>query len=330
MSDLKGILVVGELEEGILAPITKEMLGGARYLAKGFNDEVNLLLIGEKVATLAQEGIAFGADKVYTIESPVYRDYHCDSYTHLITESCLRIKPLLCLMGHTDLGREVAPRIAARLKAGLCMDCIEIKVAPDEKNFIQTRPVYGGKAMAELISSPGNIQIDTVRRTCMVPLVPQNRQAPIIGLLDEIDPPIIRAKLISRAKQERELELENAKIIVAGGGGIGGKEGFGIVRELAQLLGGTVGATRVPVDEKWISHGMEIGQTGKIVNPDLYIAVGISGATQHITGIIGSKYIVAINKDPDANIFRVSDLGVVADYMELLPCLIENLKVTTQ
>jgi electron transfer flavoprotein alpha subunit len=326
--DLKGILVAGEIEGGRLAPITKELLGGAKELSKGLDEEVSLFLIGEKLADLAQEAISFGADKVYVAEHAAYSDYPYDSVTHLVSQLCSEKKPSLCLMGHTDLGREVAPRVAARLNAGLSMDCVEIRVDLSGKHFIQTRPVYGGRAMAEEASLPGHIQMATVRRKAMVPLIsqPENR-GEIIRLEERIHSKAFSTRLIDRKKQDAGgIDLENAKVVVAGGGGIGGKEAFEVLKKLAELLEGAIGATRVPVDEGWVPRSLEIGQTGKIVSPALYIAVGISGATQHITGILGSKYIVAINKDPDANIFKVSDLGVVADYRELLQALIEQLK----
>jgi electron transfer flavoprotein alpha subunit len=327
MIDLRGILVVGEREDGHLASVTKELVGGAKRLAEILNQKVSLLLIGEETAALAQEGISSGADKVYTIGSPAYSGYHCDSYTHVVSTLCKKINPSLCLMGHTDWGREVAPRVAARLGAGLCMDCVEIRVDPGTNNFIQVRPVYGGKAMAEMASLAGQLQIDTVRQRSMAALVPQNeRQGEIADLKNEIGPPAVKTKLIERKEQAGGVDLEKAKIIVAGGGGIGDRESFETIKVLAQHLGGAVGATRVPVDEGWVPHSLEIGQTGKMIAPDLYIAIGISGATQHITGILDSKYIVAVNKDPDANIFKVCNLGVLADYKELLPRLIEKLK----
>ncbi|MDI7261886.1 MAG: electron transfer flavoprotein subunit alpha/FixB family protein [Thermodesulfobacteriota bacterium] len=332
MNNLRGILVVGETEGGKLSPLTHELLGGARELVKILGEEVSLLLIGEKIASVAQEDISFGADQIFVVENPLYPNYNPDSNTHLICEGCKKINPRLCLMGHTDQGREVAPRVASRLEAGLCMDCVEIKWDSKGQYFIQFRPVYGGKAMAEITSIPENIQIDTVRRKSMSPISPSvEHKGEIVDLTNEIDPPIVRAKLINRKKQESEgIDLEKAKVIVAGGGGVGSKEGFEMIKKLAELLGGATGATRVPVDEGWVAHSLEIGQTGKIIAPDLYIAVGISGATQHITGILGSKYIIAINKDPDANIFKISNLGVVADYKEVLPRVIESLETLIQ
>lgn len=328
--ELKGILVVGEGEGGRLAPITRELLGGAKGLSKVLDGEVSLLLIGEKAEELAWEGITSGADKVYVAEHAAHSDYPYDVSTHLVTQVCQEKRQFLCLMGHTDLGREVAPRVAARLGAGLSMDCVEIRVDSSGKHFIQTRPVYGGRAMAEEASLADRLQIATVRRKAMVPLIGQlENKGEIIRLEERIHSEAYSARLIDRKKQDAGgIDLENAKVVVAGGGGIGGKEGFEILETLAEALGGAVGATRVPVDEGWVPRSLEIGQTGKIVSPGLYVAVGISGATQHITGVLGSKYIVAINKDADANIFKISDLGVVADYRELLKALIEQSKMT--
>jgi electron transfer flavoprotein alpha subunit len=328
--DLKGILVVGEIEGGRLALTTKEVLGGAGVLSRNRQEEVGLLLMGDKLGEAAQEGITFGADRVYAAESPEFSDHPYDSFTQVVGRVCSEKPPSLCLMGHTDLGREVAPRVAARLGAGFSMDCVAIGVDSVGKGFVLTRPVYGGRAMAEEASFPGHVQIATVRRKAMIAALPQGeRKGEIVSLDDVCGPQSFGTKLIDRKKQEAGgIDLESAKVIVAGGGGIGGKDGFQVLEMLANALEGAVGATRVPVDEGWVSRSLEIGQTGKIVGPGLYIAVGISGATQHITGILGSKYIVAINKDPDANIFKVSDLGAVADYRELVQVLIEKLKAT--
>jgi electron transfer flavoprotein alpha subunit len=328
MAENKGILVVGEIEEGKLASISRELLGGARQIADPTKQEVSLLLIGEKGSSLTQEAITLGADKVYLAAHPSFAEFHGEAYTFLISELCKKTQPALCLMGQTDWGREVAPRVAVRLGAGLCMDCLEVKFDPEQKQILQSRPVFGGKAIAVMTSAAGMMQLDTVRPKSMVPLAPDaGRSGQSIPLSLSFDPAQQKARVAKRENLAAEgMKLEEARVIVAGGGGVGGVEGFAMLKELAQGLGGAVGATRVPVDEKWVPLSQEIGQTGKIVSPELYIAVGISGATQHITGILSSKCIVAINKDPDANIFKVANYGVVADYRQVLPTLIEKIK----
>jgi electron transfer flavoprotein alpha subunit len=331
MAENKGILVVGEIEEGKLASITKELLGGARQIAESTKEEVSLLLIGEKSSSLAQEAITLGADKVCLAAHPSFAEFHGESYTFLISELCKQTRPSLCLMGQTDWGRDVAPRVAVRLGAGLCMDCSEVKFDPEQKQILQSRPVFGGKAIAVMASAAGKMQLDTVRPKAMAPLAPNaGRSGQSIPLSLSFDPAQQKAKVTKRDNFAAEgMKLEEARVIVAGGGGVGGVEGFAMLKELAQGLGGAVGATRVPVDEKWVPLSQEIGQTGKIVSPELYIAVGISGAAQHITGILGSKCIVAINKDPDANIFKVANYGVVADYRQVLPTLIDKIRTAS-
>jgi electron transfer flavoprotein alpha subunit len=332
MVGLKGILVVGELAEENLSSMTKELLGGARELLDVAEGEANLLLIGKDGLSKAEEGIAFGADKVYVVNDVSSQDFPFDFYTYAVEQLCQQIGISLCLMGHTDLGREVAPRVAARLGGGLCVDCVEIRSNIGEKEFVQVRPVFGGKAMAEIASKRGVIQIDTVRQKSMSAFTNRsNQNGSIIDWSDRLQGGPLRTRLIERKMEEQdEISLESAQIVVAGGGGIGGKEGFELIKELGRLLSAAMGASRVPVDEGWVQHSIEIGQTGKIVSPDVYIAIAISGATQHITGILGSKFIVAINKDPDANIFKVSDVGILADYREFIPQVIEHLRAAAR
>lgn len=327
MSNGQKILVIGELDQkGGYTSLTGELLGGARKLADELGGSVDMLLIASR--NLQWENLCRGADRVFVVSNPNVTIFDTDIITTVATELCKKNSPALCLIGQTDLGRDLAPRLATRLEAGLCMDCTEVKYEKDQNCFVQTRPVYGGKAMAVFASTPGILQIDTIRPKSMLPLDNQEqRNGEKITLSDEGINIQCNVKLISCEKsQEEGIRLDDAKIIVAGGGGLGDAKGFEMLSELAQVLKAAVGATRVPVDEKWVPHHMEIGQTGKIVSPDLYIAIGISGATQHITGILGSGKIIAINKDPDANIFRVSDFGLVADYKEVLPVLVQKLK----
>jgi electron transfer flavoprotein alpha subunit len=327
MSNGGKILVIGELDQkGGYTSLTGELLGGARKLTDELGGSVDMLLPASGNRTW--EELRRGVDRIFVVENPNVTIFNTDTITTVAAQLCKKNNPALCLIGQTDLGRDLAPRLAARLEAGLCMDCTEIKYEKDKNCFIQTRPVYGGKAMAVFASSPGLLQIDTIRPKSMPPLDSQEKRSGEMVILPDDSIKIEgNVQLINCEKsQEEGIRLEDAKIIVAGGGGLGEAKGFEILGELARVLNAAVGATRVPVDEKWVPHHMEIGQTGKIVSPDLYIAVGISGATQHITGILGSGKIIAINKDPDANIFRVADFGLVADYKEALPVLVQKLK----
>lgn len=328
MADNKTILVFGEIEQGKTASITRELLGGARALAGQSGGDVQLLLAGEAAASLAAEGIALGADKVYAAVNAGYNEINCDAYTALICGLLEKIKPALCLMGQTDLGRDVAPRVAARLGMALAMDCVEVAFDAESGGFKQTRPAFGGKAFSVMTTVKGLSQINTVRAKSMEAAAADGgRQGETVTIADPPDAAAIKVKLLEAKKQEAEgVKLEDAKVIVAGGGGLGGVPGFEMIKQLADLLGGVVGATRVPVDENWVPLSMEIGQTGKIVSPELYIAIGISGAAQHITGCINSKKIVTINRDADANMFKISDVGLVADYKAVVPVLIEKLK----
>lgn len=327
MADHKNILVIGELEKDKLSSTTLELLSGAGELARATGGEVHMLLFGEASGGI-HEGIAKGADKVYIAAAPVFNKYNSDACTSFAAGLCRKEGFALCLLGQSDLGRDLAPRLAARLDAGLCMDCVEVKYDAEKKTFVQTRPAFGGKAMAVHSSPEGRPQVNTVRpKSIAVSGAERKARGEMVVLRDEVDAALIKVNLVEFRKQESTgAKLEDAKIIVAGGGGLGGPEGFTMIKELADLLGGVVGATRVPVDENWVPLSMEIGQTGKIVSPQLYIAIGISGAAQHITGILSSKKIVTINRDPDANMFKISDVGMVADYKAVVPGLIRKLK----
>jgi electron transfer flavoprotein alpha subunit len=326
MSNGAKMLIIGELDQkSDYTSLTGELLGGARRLADELGGSVDMLLLA---SGNLPEGLCRGPDRVFVVENPQVTILDTDTVTTVAAELCKKNDYALCLIGQTDLGRDLAPRMAARLGAGLCMDCTEIKYEKDKNYFVQTRPVYGGKALAVFASSPGLLQIDTVRPKSMPSLGIQEKLNGVKVVISDNEIKIQgNVRLINCEKNEEEgIRLEDAKVIVAGGGGLGDAKGFELLGELARALHAAVGATRVPVDEKWVPHHMEIGQTGKIVSPDLYIAVGISGATQHITGILGAGKIIAINKDPDANIFRVADFGLVADYKEALPVLVQKLK----
>jgi len=328
MTDPKGVLVCGEISEGRLAPITLELLGVGRKLADELGEELSILLMGSEAGGLAQETIAYGADNVYVAGDGLLDQYNPDAYTQVATDLCREVSPSIVLLGHTDIGSDLAPRLNARLGGGLATDCLDLSIDPETRLLLSTRPVFGGNAHATVVSRSARPQMATVRAKTMPPAErDDSRQGRIIPVESEIDPAAIKVKVVERIEEEVEgIKLEDAEVVVAGGRGIGGAENFDMLRELANLLGGAVGATRPPCDEGWVPMTLQVGQSGKMVSPKLYIGVALSGAMAHISGILGSEVIVAINKDEEANIFNVAHFGVVADYKEVLPPLIEKLK----
>jgi electron transfer flavoprotein alpha subunit len=328
MVDYQGILVCGEVVDGKVTTTTKELLNIGRKLGDNLNQPLSTLLIGKDIKETAGDVITLGADEVYTVDGSLLAEPHPDLYVAMIAKVCQQVAPFIVLFGQTDVGRDVAPRLAARLGTVVTMDCTELAIDPDTKRLLQTKPVYGGNAMAVWVSEFYGPQIVTLRPKSVMPAEPDtSRGGEIITLSLTLDDAMIKSRLLKTVKEELEgMKLEEAKVIVAGGGGIGGNDGFKLLDELAKVLGGTMAVTRVPCDEGWMPLSLEIGQTGHIVSPNLYIAVGISGAPQHMAGCSGAKCIVAINRDPQAHIFQVSDFGVVGDYRQALPPLIEKCK----
>lgn len=320
MSDYKGVMIVGEFTDGTLGAITGELLGIGRKLADSLSEPLSAVLLGEKVSDAAKDVIAFGADNVYIVESPLLKDYVTDAYVGAMERLCQEVKPNILLMGQTAIGRDLAPRLAFRLGTGATLDCLDLKIDPQTKLMVQTKPVYGGNALAEVVCEKTRPQMATVRPKTMEALPrDDSRKGEIINFDPRLDASKIRVKFLERVKEKVEgVKLEDASVIVCGGRGMGGPDAFGPLRELAQLLGGAVGATRPPCDNGWVPPTLQIGLTGKIVSPTLYIAVAVSGASQHLSGCSGAKNIIAINKDPEANIFKVARYGVVGDYKKIL------------
>ena len=328
MSDHTGVLVCAEITEGKLAPITIELLGVGRKLADDLGEELNALLMGSTVGALGQEAIAYGADNVYVAEDNLLEHYNSDAYTQVAANLCKKVLPSIVLLGHTDIGCDLAPRLNGRLGGGLAMESMALSIDPATKLLVSTRPVFGGNAHATMLSKSARPQMATVRLKTVPPAErDDSRQGKVIPVEDKIDPSAIKVKVVDRIKEEVEgVRLEDAEVVVAGGRGMGNAQDFGKLRELADILGGAVGATRVACDEGWAAATLQVGQSGKVVSPKLYIAVGLSGAMAHIAGCLGSKYIVAVNTDKDANIFNVAHFGIVADHKEVLPALIEKFK----
>jgi electron transfer flavoprotein alpha subunit len=328
MANHKGILVCGEITEEKLAPITIELLGAGRKLANELGEELNVLLMGAKTGGLSQEAIAYGADNVYVAEDSLLDHYNSDAYTQVAANVCQKALPSIMLLGHTDIGLDLAPRLNGRLGGGLAMDCLALSVDPATKLLVSTRPVFGGNAHATMVSKSARPQMATIRPKVVPPAERNNsRQGKVVRVEDKLDPSTLKVKVIDRIKEEVEgVKLEDAGVVVSGGRGIGSAQNFEMLKELARVLSGAVGATRPACDEGWAPARLQVGQSGKVVSPKLYIAVALSGAMSHIAGCLGSKYIVAINKDKEANIFSVAHFGVVGDYKEVLPALTAKLK----
>ena len=328
MAEYKDVLILGEVTDGKLAAITCELLGCGRRLANELGEKLSAVLIGSGVSDTAKQAIAFGADKVYVVDDPLLKDYRTDPYVAVTKKVIEQVMPQILLLGQTSIGRDLAPRLAFRLGTGLSMDCVELSIDPQTKLLLQTRAVYGGNARATFTCEADRPQIATVRPKAMSPLErDDSRQGEIVVLEAAIDPSTIRIEVLEKVKEEVEgVKLEDAEAVVCGGRGIGGAEGFKQLEDLAKVLKGAVGATRPPCDNGWVPATIQVGLTGKIVTPDIYIAVALSGSSQHMTGCSGAKNIIAINKDTEANIFREARFGLAADWKQALPAFTEKVK----
>ena len=328
MAENKGVMVCGEVIEGKLAGIAKDLLGGGRVLADALGEELSIVSMGSGIGDLASEAIAFGADKVYVVDDPLLADYQTDSHLAVMEKVVKQMAPNVLLLGQTAIGRDLAPRLAFRLDTSVAMDSVELSIDPDSKLLLATRPVYGGNARAIYACEDARPQMATVRAKTMEPRErDDSKKGEIINIESGLDPSMIRTKVVDKVKEEvAGVKLEDAEVVVCGGRGMGSTEAFQGLHELAKLLGGAVAATRPPCDDGWVPSSMQVGLTGKIVSPTLYIGVAVSGASQHMAGCSGAKNIIAINKDVEANIFRESRFGVVGDYKKVLPAFTQKVK----
>jgi electron transfer flavoprotein alpha subunit len=327
MADNKGVMIFIETIDGKLAPISKGLLGAGRKLANDLKEELSALVAGSGAAHIAAEAITYGADKVYVVDDPLLKDYRTDAYVAVVEKVAKQANPRILLMGQTTIGRDLAPRAAFRLSTAVTLDCIALEIDASTKQLLQTKPVYGGNARA-IYTMETLPQMATVRAKAMSALAPDStRKGEVVTIAAGLDPATIKTTVLQKVVQEVEgIKLEDASIIVAGGRGIGGPEGFKQLEELAKLLKGAVGASRPPCDNGWVPDTIQIGLTGKIVSPDLYLAVALSGASQHVAGCSGSKNIVAINRDPEANIFKEARFGVVGDWKKIIPAFQAKVK----
>lgn len=327
MADHKGIMIFGEMIEGKLGSITKELLGGGSRLSNALGEELYVVLIGSNVSRLADEAVAFGANKVCIVDHPSLEDYQADCFVSSMVKVLERVMPRILIMGQTSVGQDLAPRLAFTLGTTVVLDCVELSIDPDSKLLLQTKPVYGGKAWATF-TSESFPQMATVRPKSMVPLERDElRKGEVIPININLDQSSIRTKLLEKIAEKREgIGLEDAEVIISGGRGIGGQDGFRQLEELSKLMKGTaVGATRAACDAGWVPSTIQIGLTGKIVTPKVYIATALSGSSQHMAGCSGSETIVAVNSDPSANIFKEAKFGVVGDWKIVLPTFIKKI-----
>ena len=331
LAEYKGVYVIAEQFEGKLRNVSFELLGQGRKLADGIGDEVGAVLIGYNVKPLAQELIAHGAHKVYVYDDEKLANYNTTAYSKVLCDFFHEVKPNVFLVGATNIGRDLGPRVANSLKTGLTADCTGLSVDEDGKTIVWTRPALGGNIMAEIICPDNRPQMGTVRPNVFKkPEANPSATGEVIEMEAKLSDADFMTKFVELIKMGGEgVKIEEADAIVAGGRGMNGAEPFvdgGILKELADVLGGAVGASRAAVDAGWIDALHQVGQTGKTVGPKLYIACAISGAIQHLAGMTGSDCIIAINKDEDAPIFKVCDYGIVGDAFEVVPKLTAAIK----
>lgn len=315
------VLVLGEARDGQLRNVSYESIAAAKIVSEG--GEIVGVLIGENVSGLAQNLLSYGADRVVVVENEKLKQYTADGFSQALLAVINTENPEGLIAGHTALGKDLTPKVAAKLSSGLVSDATNVEALGG--NIVFTRPIYSGKAFEKKIVTDGLI-FATVRPNNIAPLEKdENRKGEITSLTVDIKD--LRTIIKDVVKKVSEgVDLSEAKVIVSGGRGVKSAEGFQPLKELAKVLGGAVGASRGACDADYCDYSMQIGQTGKVVTPDLYIACGISGAIQHLAGMSNSKVIVAINKDPEANIFNVADYGIVGDLFEVVPLLTEEVK----
>lgn len=328
IKDYKGIWVFIEQKNGKIQSVAYELLGKAHELAKKLDTQVSGILIGHGLDEHLDELIWHGADNIYLTEAPELANFQDEPYTNILVKLIQKYKPEILLCGATAIGRSLIARVAINIKAGLTADCTALDVDLDKRMLLQTRPAFGGNIMATIICPNYRPQMATVRHKVMQPIAPdKRRKGKIIRETFDSSLYFSRTKLLDIVEEiETLVNLSEADIIVSGGRGMGGPENFKMLEELAHVLGAAVGASRAAVDSAWMPYSHQVGQTGRTVAPKIYIACGISGQIQHLVGMQSSKIIIAINKDPDAPIFKVATYGIVGDIFQIVPALIKRFK----
>ena len=325
MSDKNHILVIGEVIGSTLSPITGELIAAASQLTEVTNGDIITVLCGESMTNLGEQAIALGATKVLIIKDPLLQEFQVGAFVEALEQVGKNIDPAVILVGKTPLGSDLAPRLAFRLNLGMIQDCVDIRINPDSNTLEGDRPVYGGASLAKVAVRTA-AGLATIRPKAFEAFPTDLARTGTIEMFPvQLNPEKAVFSLQVRVKAEAEgVRLEDARVVIGGGRGLGGAEPFEKLEELAQALGGAVGASRAVCDAGWLPHSNQIGLTGKTISADLYITIAISGASQHLAGISGVKNIVGINKDQEANIFKQARFGVVGDWQKVLPSFIET------
>jgi electron transfer flavoprotein alpha subunit len=323
------ILLLVESKEGLLDNNTLELIRGGSNLAKDLGLDASAVVVGHETSSLAESVASYGLKKIYRLEHPLLEGFQPDAWVGALEWLCKQITPKVLLISHSFVGKEVAPRLASRLNVELTTDCISLKVDPEDGLLVRSKPIYGGNAIA-ILKVEGIPQIVTVRKNAFVPMEPAATQSEIVEIVPSLDDSVIRVKSLKTVEEE-VVELDKANVVIAGGRGIVEKEDFDLLVALAKAMSKAhgnvmIGCSRPVVDKCWMSSDHQVGLTGSMIAPDTYIAIGISGAIQHLVGMIRSKKIITINTDAGCNMFKVSDYGIVADYKDILPALLKKME----
>lgn len=328
LSSYRGVWVYAEQRHGEISPVVYELLNEGSVLAKKLNVPLSAVLIGDNIEAKAQDLIQHGADKVYLFDAPVFIEFQDDSYSDVLSHLIRDEKPEIVLMGATNIGRSFASRVAAKIYTGLTADCTALDIDPATRNLMQTRPAFGGNIMATILSPRHRPQMSTVRHKVFKPAQKDPQRTGTVIRKDVDTTKIInRTKFLGFIKDtSAKVNLADADIIVSGGRGLGKTEGFKLIEDLAEALGGAVGSSRAAVDAGWIAYSHQVGQTGRTVSPKIYFACGISGQIQHQVGMSSSDVIVAINKDPSCPMMKMATFALEGDLYEIIPWIIREVK----
>lgn len=331
LEEYKGVYVFAQQVDGELSGIALELLGKAKDLAKDLNVDVTAMLLGSGIKGLADTLAEYGADKVIVVDDPELKDYRTEPYAHALASIINEYKPEIVLVGATAIGRDLGPRVSARVATGLTADCTVLEIGEFQgkpNQLLMTRPAFGGNTIATIACPDNRPQMATVRAGVMQKIEPTaGAKAEVIEYNPGFTPDNKYVEILNIVKEVTDtVDIMEAKILVSGGRGVGSKENFSILEDLAKVLGATVSCSRAVVDSGWLPKDLQVGQTGKTVRPQVYFAIGISGAIQHTAGMEESDIIIAINKDENAPIFDVADYGIVGDLNKIVPMLTEELK----